>query len=138
MRGPCRERGQILILLGMWLFFGGGASTAVVVYDRPPSEVKKAIKRVVTDSARRDAILSDISRWESGQKKHNEEVAAARERLLEALHRRDTQRIEVEPTMSRLDAIFLEMDRNFLDLRFRVKEQVTSAEWAAIVARPNH
>jgi hypothetical protein len=29
------------------------------------------------------------------------------------------------------------MDRNFLDVRFRVKEQVTSAEWAQMVARPD-
>jgi hypothetical protein len=134
---PYRERGQLLILLGMWLFFGGGASTAVVVYDRPPSEVKKAIKRVVSDSARRDAMLSDIENWEFAQEIHNEEVGAARERLLDALRHRDTKRSDVEPTLARLDAIFLEMDRNFLDLRFRVKGQVTGLEWSAIVARPN-
>jgi hypothetical protein len=28
------------------------------------------------------------------------------------------------------------MDQSFLNLRFRVKEQVTSAEWTEIVARP--
>ena len=134
---PSRERGQVLILLGMWLFFGGGASTAVVVYDRPPSEVKKAVKRVVPDEARRDAILSDIERWESTQKKHNEDVSAARKRLFENLRRKEAQRSDVEPTMTRLDAIFLEMDRNFLDLRFRVKEQVTSAEWAGLVSPSN-
>jgi hypothetical protein len=122
----------------MWLFFGGGASTAVVVYDRPPSEVKKTVKRVVTDAARREAILSEIDRWESGQKKQTEEVSAARERLFKTLRRKDAQRSDAEPTMTRLDDIFLEMDRSFLDLRFRVKEQVTPAEWAGLVAPPSH
>jgi hypothetical protein len=121
----------------MWLFFGGSASTAVVVYDRSPSEVKKAVKRVVTDSARREAVLSDISRWESGEEKQSEDVNAARERLFKALRRKDAQRADVDPTLARLDAIFLEMDRSFLDLRFRVKQQVSSAEWAAIVAQPD-
>jgi hypothetical protein len=53
------------------------------------------------------------------------------------LRRKDATRSEAEPIMAKLDKTFLEMDRSFLDARFRVKEQVTTAEWAAIVARPN-
>ena len=132
-----RERGQVLILLAMWLFFGGGGSSALVVYDRPASEMKKAVRSAVTDSSRRDVILSDISQWESGQKKQDQEVSANREELFKTLRRRDAQRHEMEPIMAKLDKTFLDMDRNFLDLRFRVKERVTSVEWAQIVARPN-
>ena len=132
-----RERGQILILLATWLFFGGGASSALVAYDRPASETKKAIKRALPDDGRRDVILSDISYWTSRQKKQDKEVRADRGELLKTLRRKDTQRAEVEPLLAKLDATFLEMDRNFLDLRFRVKEKVTSAEWAEIVARAN-
>jgi len=121
----------------MWLFFGGSASTALVVYDRPPSEVKKTVKRVVTDSNRRDEILSDISVWEAGQKQKDEKVSAQRKELFKTLRRKDAQRSEVDPILNKLDATFLEMDQSFLNLRFRVKEQVTSAEWAEIVARPN-
>ena len=137
MMAPTRERGQILILLAAWLFFGGGASSALVVYDRPASEVKKAIKRVITGASRRDVILSDISQWESGQEKQDEQVSEDREKLLKTLRRKDAQRSDVEPIMAKLDETFLEMDRSFLNLRFRVKEQVTSTEWAEILARPN-
>src|SRR5215469_1242857 len=132
VRVPSRERGQILILLGMWLFFGGSASTALVVYDRAPSEVKKTVKRVVTDGTRRDEILSDISVWEAGQKQKDEKVSAQRKELFKTLRRKDAQRSEVDPILNKLDATFLEMDQSFLNLRFRVKEQVTSAEWAEI------
>ena len=137
MTAPTRERGQILILLAAWLFFGGGASSALVVYDRPASEVKKAIKRVITGASRRDVILSDISQWESGQEKQDEQVSEDREKLLKTLRSKDAQRSEVEPILAKLDETFLEMDRSFLNLRFRVKEQVTSTEWAEILARPN-
>src|SRR3974377_587524 len=132
-----RERGQILILLATWLFFGGGASSALVVYDRPASGVKKAIKRVIEDDGRKDAILSYISDWKARQKKQDKEVRADRKELLKTLRRKGTQRSELEPTMAKLDATLAEMDRNFLDLRFRVKAQVTRAEWAEIVARPD-
>ena len=137
MMVPPRERGQILILLAGWLFFGGGASSALVVYDRPASEMKKVIKRVIPDADRRDAILSDLSRWKSGQKKQDKEASSDRKELFKTLRRKDAERSDAEPIMAKLDETFLKMDRNFLDLRFRVKEQVSSAEWAEIVARPN-
>ena len=130
-----RERGQVLILLAMWLFFGGGAASALVAYDRPASEVKKAIKRVITSAERRDVILSDLKQWESGQEKQDKQVSAGRDDLLKILRRQDAQRSEVEPVIAKLEETFTEMDRDFLDLRFRVKVQVTSAEWAEIVAR---
>jgi hypothetical protein len=137
MKANPKERGQVLVLLAAWLFFGGGASSALVVYDRPTSETKKVVKRVVTDGDRRDVILTDISQWEASQKKQDKEVNAARKELFKTLRRKDATRSEAEPIIAKLDKTFLEMDRNFLDARFRVKEQVTSAEWAAIVARPN-
>ena len=130
-----RERGQVLILLAAWLFFGGGAASALVVYDRPVSEVEKAIKRVIANVERRDVILSDLSQWESGQKKQDKEVSAGRDELLKILRRQNAQRSEAEPIIAKLDGRFLEMDRDFLNLRFRVKDEVTSTEWAEIVAR---
>jgi hypothetical protein len=136
MKATRKEHGQLLILLAAWLFFGGGASSALVVYDRPASEVKKVIKRVVTDGGRRDTILSNISVWEAGQKQKDGKVSDDRDELLKLLRRKDAQPSEVEPILAKLDATLLEMDQSFLNLRFRVKEQVTSAEWAAIVARP--
>ena len=132
-----RERGQVLILLGIWLFFGGGAASALVVYDRSPKETKKVVKRVITDDGRRDVILADISQWEKNLKRQDKEVDAGRKELLEILRRKEAVRSEVEPITAKLDRTFLEMDRNFLDVRFRVKEQVTSAEWAQMVARPD-
>ena len=131
-----RQRGQVLILLAAWLFFGGGASSALVVYDRPASEVEKAVKHVITDPSRKDAIVFNISVWEAGQKEKDKKVSAAREELFKILRRQDAQRGEVEPILARLDGTLLEMDQSFLNLRFRVKEQVTSAEWTGIVARP--
>jgi hypothetical protein len=132
-----RERGQVLILLGIWLFFGGGAASALVVYDRSPKETKKVVKRVITDDGRRDVILADISQWEKNLKRQDKEVNGGRKELLEILRRKEAVRSEVEPITAKLDRTFLEMDRNFLDVRFRVKEQVTSAEWAQMVARPD-
>jgi hypothetical protein len=138
MMASPRQRGQILILLAAWLIFGGGASSALVAYDRPASEVKKVVKRVITDGGRRNAILTDISRWESVQEIRDKQVSANRGELLKVLRRKDAQRPEVESIMATLDKTFLLMDWDFLNMRFGVKDQVTKAEWTAIVAQPKN
>ncbi len=129
------QRGQVLILLATWLYFGGGATSALVIYDRPASETTKAVKRVVADEGRRAGILSELDQWESEQAKRDKAVSKDREALLEALRRKDSSLSEVEPNLTALDGQLLAMDRAFLDLRFRMKNQVTRAEWAQIVDR---
>ena len=130
-----RQRGQILILLGAWLFFGGGASSALIVYDGSASDMKKSIKRVIKDEDRKDTILSYLSYWKSGQEKLDKQVSAGRKELFKTLRRQDAQRSDVAPIVAKMDETFLKMDRDFLDWRFRVKDVVTGAEWAEIVAR---
>jgi PHD/YefM family antitoxin component YafN of YafNO toxin-antitoxin module len=137
MRSPHRQRGQVLILLAAWLFFGGGGSTALVAYDRPASQIKKAVKSVIADPGRRNSILTDIDRWESVQEMQNEYVSANRKELLKTLRRKEAQRTDVEPIMAALDKTFFGMDWDFINFRFHVKDQVTNAEWAEIVAQPN-
>jgi hypothetical protein len=119
----------------MWLFFGGSAASALLVYDRPAKEVKKAVKRAIADADRRDSILSYLSAWQSIQELQDGNVSMYREELLDKLRHKDAKLAEMEATMANLDVTLAEMDRNFLKLRFHVKEQVTSAEWAEIVAR---
>jgi hypothetical protein len=136
MRALRGERGQVLIILAAsWLLFGGGATSALVVYDGEVSEIKKTVKRVIPKGDRREAILTRLSQWESGQERQDEQVSEDREELLKLLRRKDTQRSELEPIMAKLDKTLLVMDWDFLNLRFRVKDQVSSAEWAAM-ARP--
>ena len=136
MNGPRRQHGQVLILLGAWLFFFGGATSALIVFDRSPKETKKVIERVVADQGRREKIVSLIKQWESGQKKLDKRVNSDRKDLLDLLKHKDATRAEAEVITAKLDETFAQMDKNFLDLRFAVKQRVSSKEWVPIVARP--
>ena len=129
------ERGQILILLAMWLFFGGSGASALIIYDHSVSHMKQGVKEVIADAGRKQAILSDINQWEHVYEGQNEKVSEARKELLEAMRHKDTQRSQLEPIMAKLDQSFLVMNWDFLNLRFRVKEKVTAVEWAQIVPR---
>jgi hypothetical protein len=136
MKAGRKERGQLLILLGAWLFFGGSASSALVVYDRSPSEIKKAVKRTVSDSTRRNVILTYIDRWEALRKQQDKEISELRATLFKSLRRKEATRTEVDQITAKLDTTSLDMDQSFLNLRFRVKDQTTGAEWAALAKRP--
>ncbi len=131
-----KERGQLLILLGAWLFFGGSASSALVVYDRPVSQLKKSVEQVIPEGGRRAALESDIATWEYVQKLHSEAVVEDRDQLLKLLRRKDTQRADLEPLLAKLDKRFVIMDWDFLALRFKLKERVSSEEWTRIAAQP--
>ena len=136
MKTNPKERGQLLILLGAWLFFGGSASGALLVYDRSPAQIEKAVKQaVVTDDARRDVILTYIDEWQSALKNEDKQLSAARAELVKTLRRKDATRSQVDPITARLDATFADTDRNYLDALFRVKAQTTPSEWAAILAQ---
>jgi hypothetical protein len=137
MRSAAAQRGQVLIILAAWMFFTGGASSALVVYDRSSADTKKAVKRVIADDERKDAILSYINYWESGQKARDKKVSADRDDLFKVLRRKDAGLADVEPVLKKLDVTFAEMDRDFLDLRFRLKARITSQEWAEIIAWRN-
>jgi hypothetical protein len=128
------QRGQVLILLAAWLFFTGGAASALVVYDGSGKDTKKAIKRYVADKDRQEAIMSYIDYWQSGQKTRDKKVDQNRDELFKALRRKDVGRAELEPILKQLDVTFVEMDRDFLDLRFRLRARLTKEEWAEIVA----
>jgi hypothetical protein len=130
-----KQRGQTLILLGIWLVLSGGATTVLVVYDRSSSDLAKSIKSTITDVHRKREILTELELWDSVQEKRDDQVGDDRKALLKALRRKDTQRADLAPIMARLDAQFSAMDRDFLDLRFQLKDRVTSAEWAQIVGR---
>jgi len=114
----------------------GDEGEQLIVYDRSPSEIKKAVKRTVTDSTRRDVILTYIDRWEALRKQQDKEISKARATLFKSLRRKDATRTEVYQITAKLDTTSLEMDQSFLNLRFRVKDQTTGAEWAALVRRP--
>jgi hypothetical protein len=80
-------------------------------------------------------ILTYIDNWEALRKQQDKGISSARATLLKSLRRQDATRAEVDQMTAKLETTSLEMDQSFLNLRFRVKDQTTSAEWAAIVKR---
>jgi|GEM_PF-2109529 len=132
MRRISSQRGQILIILVGVLFLGGGAASVLTfVQGQSPKEMKEVVKKVVSDDKRRDAVLTVIEDWEKGKKEQEKEFKKGQEQLVEIMKRHDAKREEADRIAAKLDESIRDMDRSFLEMRFRAKEQVTKEEWEA-------
>jgi hypothetical protein len=130
------QRGQILILLAAYLFFGGAAST-VLLYNQgySPRALKKAVASVVTDESRRNAAQSEISYWSKALKAQNKDLGKAQKKMVKLARQHDATRAEADSIVANMDDSILRMDRSFLDARFQLKGQLTQAEWDALWVR---
>jgi len=130
------QRGQILILLAAYLFFGGAAST-VLLYNQgySPRALKKAVANVVTDESRRNAAQSEISYWSKALKAQNKDLGKSQKKMVKLARRHDATRAEADRIVANMDDSILRMDRSFLDARFQLKGRLTQAEWDALWVR---
>ena len=133
-----RQRGQVLILLFGFMFFGGASSTALLfLHGHSPDDLKKAVKSVVTDPSRSKAAQSGVDQWEKALDAQLKSLGKARESFEKLVRRHDATRLQADAISATVDESIVEMDRDMLDARFQLKEQLTRAEWNAVLARLN-
>ena len=135
MKRISNQSGQVLIILLSAIFLGGATTTTTFIEGHSAKDVKKAVKKVVADDSRKDEILELIDTWNKEKKKHDKEVKKGRKSILKIMERYDWTREELQQASSRLDEAIQKIDRNYLDLRFNLKEKITRDEWNAIYAR---
>jgi hypothetical protein len=128
---------MIVALVFGYLFFGGASST-LMFYGHSPQAIEKAVKKEITDDHRKDAVLPEIAAWKKRLEAQDKEVGKVREMLLKSLKQHDATRREADERAATLDQSFREMDRDFLDTRFRIKGILTKEEWTAVTSRLNH
>lgn len=136
MSSASRHRGQILILIAAYLFFGGAASIALLhLPGASPRELKKAVLEVIADEPRRQAAGAVIDQWDKVLKAQKKAITKAREKTVKLVRRHDATRMDAEGLVATVDESIRGMDSSFLDARFGLREQFTRAEWEAAWAR---
>jgi hypothetical protein len=122
---------MIVALVLSFLFFGG-SSSMLALQGHSPAEVEKALKHVVVEDNRKKSALDEVDLWKKALKGQDEKADKDQKALLKALKRHDATRAEVDQIDAKLDETFHEMDRSFLDTRFRLKQSLTKEEWSAL------
>ena len=137
MKHISNQRGQVLIILFSTLFLGGAATITTFTEGHSAKDMKKAVKKVVADDARKDEILELIDTWNKDKKKYDKEISKGRKSIAKVMERYDGTRQELQKEAARLDKAIQKSDRSYLDLRFNSKEKITRDEWNAIYTRIN-
>jgi ParB-like chromosome segregation protein Spo0J len=76
-------------------------------------------------------VLTVIEAWEKGKKEQDKEFKKGQEQLVQIMKRHDAKREEADRVAAKLDESIRDLDRSFLEMRFRAKDQLTKEEWDA-------
>lgn len=129
---------MIILLILSQLFGGGGAATILTyVQGHTPKEIRKVVKQEVADESRRDAALAAVDAWGKADKQQDKTLAKAHKGLLKLVTQDGARLADTAEFTAQIDAAITESDRNFLDMRFALKGQLTQAEWDAAIAHLN-
>jgi uncharacterized protein YlxW (UPF0749 family) len=129
MKSIVKQRGQILIILFGSMFFGGAATVTTFVEGSSTKDVKKAVKKVVTDDARKDEIVSLIKEWDKKHKKTRKQVEKDQKALLKVLTSYAGTRQAMQQAAAILNVSIDSEDKVFLDLKYTMREKMTKEEW---------
>jgi hypothetical protein len=122
----------MLITIITILFFAGGSSSMGLLYDF--GDTKKLVKTYVVDDERKDAALDVVKEFKARGKAENKNIKELSKQVKNSL----TDNEGVDAQVEYLGQEFLDSTRvyykDLLDLRFKLRDQFTSEEWAAAYA----
>lgn len=135
MKYMAGQRGQVLIILLGYLFLGGAAtSITTFVKGNSPRDLVKRVETVVSDKMRQGDIVTLIDNWEKAHDTFQKQVKKEREVLLERLTSYSATKQDAMRAADKLNLYIDEDDQSFLDLRFKMKAQLSRDEWNKIWA----
>ena len=123
----------MLIALFAVLFLGGSIQDAVLDYI---ADTGKSVKTVVVDDERRKRVTSTLKAM---KKRTNERVKSAQQiakRLKSALAEHDTRETSLNAAWDEYFTIIDAYNNDMIDLRFKLKEQLSREEWQELFNQP--
>jgi esterase/lipase superfamily enzyme len=120
----------MLIALLTILFLGGG-NTGTLNFI---ADTQDTVKVVMEKDDRRKEALSTLKAIEKRTKAHNKMVKGTSKDLNKALAIKDTSQADIDTIWHRYFAQREAYNRDVLDLRFQLKDQLTREEWQQVFA----
>jgi len=133
-----RQRGQVLILLflGTLLVGGSAASLGTVFSDARIKQIRASLKALVSEEPRRKSLDGTLDRLHAESRQAASIHGDQSKKLLELMQRHDAEPADFDALLAKADALTLESRRRLLDLRFELRQQLSSGEWQALFRQP--
>jgi len=112
------------------LFLSGSSGVIGYIYD--VNKIESGIKTLVVDEPRRSEALEVAQSMETSFTAYDNKVESIGEQMRNALHAQDALDSSLDVMWNQYLQDMDDYQRNFVDLRFELKEQLNREEWAAI------
>jgi len=119
----------IALLLGYLFLSGGGSGGLWYLGGLTPHQLHKELEKVVPDKATRKPITETVAMIETESKQLDNERKKLEKEVLAALKRHDTPPAQFRAFEERADTINANSTRNLLNLRFKLRSQLSEAQW---------
>lgn len=119
----------IALLIGYLFLGGGGGGGLWYLGGVTPHQLQKGLEKVVPDKDSRKPIAETVDLIEKESKYLDSERKKLEKEVLAALKRHDTPAAQFHAFEEQADAINASANRNLLDLRFKLRSQLSESQW---------
>jgi hypothetical protein len=120
---------NIMLIALLTILILGGSSTGMLDYI---ADTRDNVKEVMIKDERRNEALSTIKAMKKITKARNKQVKRASSEFRKAFAGADTSDEQLEAIWNRYFVAVNQYDREIVDLRFELKDQLTREEWEAV------
>lgn len=120
----------MLIAIFVTMLLGGGSMAAMDYI----ADTRKDVKTVIVDTDRRGSALSTLKKMKKRASAMNKQAGKNSKRLKKTLQQHDATDAAIDAIWSEQFAAVDQYNRDMIDLRFQLKEDVTREEWQQLFA----
>jgi hypothetical protein len=126
------QRGQTLILIFLGSLLLGTATTGGVFGGVAVPQLRAHVREAMSDQAKRAQVDLTLDRIAAEARRDDEQRAQFEGEVFAQLARHDATPAELQALVARGDALRQDMRGRFLDLRFELRGQLTTAQWKTV------
>lgn len=131
-----RQRGQVLVMIfiGTLLLGASAGGMDSVFSERSVKALRKEMKDAIPDAARRDRLEPLISAMDAEIRRFSGEHARQGGALLALMARHDATPVDFDRLLAQADTLNTQSRNILLDLRFRMRAELSAQEWERVHA----
>lgn len=122
---------MLVALLAAYLLGGGGASGGILTAPAV-KEIKAQVEANVTDATRSEAALAEVAALKTEVKAFDKRFAKSGKQLTKLFKDHQSGAPEMQAVLDALNGDWAEAQAAALEIRARLKEQLTREEWQSV------
>ena len=122
---------MLMALLAAYLLGGGGASGGILTVPEV-KQIQARVEASVDDSSREEAAAAELAALKAEIKRFDKAFGKSGKRLAKLFKDHESGAAEMQAALDDLNSDWVDAQSEALEIRARLKEQLTREEWQAV------